>query len=272
MRSPELRPLGHMSVAMFGVGCLGSTSAMALARAGVGELRLLDHDYVDPSTVGRWEVGVSAAGRAKVRVIRDLIERDYPFTKVAVAHEWKLGAVRNADAPPEAEQEILRSMTSEVSAIYDASAEVGVNRFLADYSRSLGIPYVCVAGTPGGWGGEVLRIAPATTEGCWYCHQHWWAEHKYGTLVGRPGDEVQTPGCGDPTYTGAGFDLAQIANTGVRMLVSTLCAGHDAAYPNAPFDVLLASFRTAEGAMIVPEFRGYRLERHPACRRCGKPE
>src|SRR6266545_171788 len=190
LRSPELQPLGEKSAAMFGLGCIGSTSALALARAGIGELRLLDHDYVDPGTVGRWEIGLSAAGRSKVEVIKERIEYDFPLTNVSVASQWKIGAVRDPHAVEESEYSVIAAMTDGVSAIYDSSAEVGVNRFLSDVAQSLKIPYILVAGTPGGWGGEVLRISPGMTLGCWYCYQFWWSEHAYGDLVGRPGDIV----------------------------------------------------------------------------------
>src|SRR5687768_13956291 len=53
-RAPELAPLPNKKVVIVGLGCLGSTTAMSLARAGVGELHLVDHDFVDPATTGRW--------------------------------------------------------------------------------------------------------------------------------------------------------------------------------------------------------------------------
>ena len=53
LRMPELTPLADKVVAVFGLGCIGGPSALEFARAGVGELRVLDHDAVDPGTIGR---------------------------------------------------------------------------------------------------------------------------------------------------------------------------------------------------------------------------
>ena len=45
--------LGRATVVVVGCGALGSMSAMLLARAGVGHLRLVDRDYVDPVNLHR---------------------------------------------------------------------------------------------------------------------------------------------------------------------------------------------------------------------------
>ncbi len=47
------RRLGQARVAIVGVGAIGSVSAGLLARAGVGRLRLVDRDFVEPSNLQR---------------------------------------------------------------------------------------------------------------------------------------------------------------------------------------------------------------------------
>src|SRR5579872_3576797 len=47
------RRLGASSVAIVGCGATGSALASLLARAGVGSIRIIDRDYVEPSNLQR---------------------------------------------------------------------------------------------------------------------------------------------------------------------------------------------------------------------------
>ena len=265
LRMPELMSLADKVVAVFGLGCIGGPSAFELARAGIGELRVLDHDIVDPGTIGRWPVGLSAAGIKKVDVVREVIRRDYPHIKVTPVNHW-LGATR---LNGESDQIHLARMTDDAHLIYDATADWGMQHVLSEYARDRAIPYIAVDGTQGGWGGRICRIVPGETEGCWLCFQ---AALRAGTIppaaVG-PDEEVQPEGCGDPTFKAAGFDMAHIALSGVRVAVATLSRGIAGAYPPYPWDVTMISFRSAAGELIAPHFEGRRLERHVNCPRCG---
>ena len=268
-RTPELRPLADKAVAVFGLGCVGAPSAMELARAAVGELRVLDHDHVDPATTGRWPFGLSVAGLYKAQVIPAVISRDYPSTRVrGIVH--RLGGVRAPEAGARSDGDVLREMTEGASLIYDATAELGVHHLLSDWALELGLPYVGVVGTQGGWGGKVFRVLPGKTEGCWMCYR---LACEDGTIPEPPADPkgtVQPVGCADPTFTGAGFDMAQVALTGVRVAVSTLCGGTAGGYPEAAWDVLHIAFRADDGTLIPPRFAEHTVKRHPQCPRCGE--
>lgn len=66
--------LAGFSVAVFGLGGVGSFAAEALARAGIGRLVLVDHDVVSPTNLNRQLVALhSTLGRAKVDVMRERI-------------------------------------------------------------------------------------------------------------------------------------------------------------------------------------------------------
>jgi sulfur carrier protein ThiS adenylyltransferase len=58
-------------VAIAGVGGLGSNIAMMLARLGVGELLLVDHDIVEPSNLNRQHYGISHLGMKKAEAMKD---------------------------------------------------------------------------------------------------------------------------------------------------------------------------------------------------------
>jgi ThiF family protein/E2/UBC family protein B len=266
-RIPELRPLSGACVALFGVGCIGAPSALEFARAGLGELRLLDSDVVDPATVVRWPLGLSASGRGKVQIISRYLNGDYPYTRVdSILH--KIGAART-DGPPE--QEIMARMLDGASLVYDATAEYGVQHFLSDQAQERGLPYIGIQASQGGWGGLVLRIRPGATEGCWNCAQLALAD---GTLQAPPWNEatgeVQPAGCADPTFTAANFDTMEVALTGVRGAVSVLCSNDSEAYPAITWDVAVLSLRNEGDDVLLPRWSSFQLRRHPACQACAR--
>lgn len=264
-RIPELVPLRNKIVAQVGVGCLGAPSALEFARAALGELRMLDDDVIEPGTSVRWPLGLAVAGRLKVEVLKTLIGEHYPYTK-AEGYLRRLGMVRMNDG--QSDEAVLEEFTKGASLIYDTSAEFGVQYMLSEYARERRIPYVCVMGTQGGWGGWVIRIRPDQTAGCWSCFQ---AMRMYDDLPEPPAapmPDIQPVGCSNPTFTGAGFDLTHVALQGVRVAVSTLCADAGNGYPAINWDVASISLRSKEGHLIDPTTQTFALPRHPRCPVC----
>lgn len=268
-RIPELTPLRNATVALFGLGCLGAPAAIELAKAGVADLRILDHDTLDPGTLVRWPRGLTVSGHRKVEVIKQWIIDEYPHCKIE-AWPFKLGGTRSQkDLRRLPDEKIVADMTQDAALIFDATAEPGVHYYLADYSRELGIPYVGMSGTPGGWGGRVFRMKNDDSEsGCYSCYLLWSQDGKIIEPPFDPNGRVQAPGCGDLTFTGTGFDMLAIAMMGVRVVVSTLCGSHDGGYPKMNWDVTHISFRNANGDLVPPVYEHYSLDVHPECPIC----
>lgn len=266
-RVPELAPLRASTICIFGLGCLGAPSTLEFARCGAKELRIVDPDIVDPATICRWPLGIEYAGKVKVLALMQFINRNYPYTKVTGAN-FAIGAVRKPDAEGPSSQSFMKDITADCSLIYDATAEVGVQQYLSDLALELNIPYIGVEGTAGGWGGKVLRVLPASDAGCWMCYRRsfWDAPEREPPM--DPAGNIQPRGCGDPTFTGAGFDMTQIALAGVRCAVSTLCASSEGGYPAQGWDVMTIALRLASGELCAPDYRTYNIERHPQCNRC----
>ena len=267
-RIPELGPLCEKTVSLFGLGALGAPCALELSRAGLGELRVLDGDIVDPATAVRWPIGFSAAGCPKSQVITETIQRNYPFTRVR-GFSRRLGGTRDGELMETNDYEVVEKMTANTSAILDATAEVGMQHFLSDLARELAVPFVSVDATFGAWGGNVCRIRPGKTAGCWMCYR---AACLDGTVMPPPSDpqgEVQPAGCADPTFTGTSFDLGIVALSAVRMLASALCEGLVGGYPESCMDVVTISLRGESGKFRLPHFEGYPLLQHGNCPQCG---
>ncbi|SHK25485.1 sulfur carrier protein ThiS adenylyltransferase ThiF [Hespellia stercorisuis] len=69
-------------VAVAGLGGLGSTVAVALARAGVGQLHLIDFDRVDLSNLNRQQYRMKDIGRYKTEALREIIGEINPYLKI----------------------------------------------------------------------------------------------------------------------------------------------------------------------------------------------
>ena len=126
-------------------------------------------------------------------------------------------------------------------------------------------PYLQAEATPGVWGGLVAVYRPGDAW-CWVCVQHFLDDEADDTLPAPPQGnmpDVQPPGCAAPTYTGAGFDLANIAMHAVRLAVAELTGGDGyGQFPNRVFTVRL---RDEAGRPVAVSWTEHQLRRHPDC-------
>lgn len=256
-RIPVLAPLRDRTVSVFGLGGLGAPSALEFARAGVGCLGLLDGDVVEAGNGVRWPLGLAVAGWGKAPAIHDLIHRDWPLTRTRFAR-WRLGT---AVAGEDHEGEALSTVLEGTDLVFDASASLVVQRYLADLANERGIPYISVWSTNGGWGGVVARIRP-DGQACWLCLQLALNDRLIPHPPEDPGTRIQPAGCGSPTFTGTSFDLAPVWAAGVRLAVSTLAPD---AYGAMDWDVAVVSLRDDRGGVIMPTWTTHRPGRHPRC-------
>lgn len=75
----------NATVAVCGLGGLGSNIALSLARAGVGKLILIDFDRVDLSNLHRQQYGVSQLGAYKTDALSAILQEAAPYVET-VAH------------------------------------------------------------------------------------------------------------------------------------------------------------------------------------------
>lgn len=265
-RVPLLTPLRGRKVAIVGLGAIGGPIALALARAGIGALSLVDPDIVDPGTSPRWPHGLRAAGNFKADAIAGLIQSNWPYTTVQGAR-WRLGDIGASwdigDGP------ILAKMFDGIDMIVDATANTAVDHALADLARDAGVPFLVASATAGAQGGLVARLTAGRT-GCWQCFNA-----ALGEEIPLPPADATATGhimpiaCSDMTFTGAGFDLTPIADEAVRIITSTLCEGHVDGYPAVTWDVETLALRTADGSPCPPTWKAFKLPPRSACNCCG---
>ncbi len=81
--TPEVhRRVKNATVGIAGLGGLGSAVAIALARTGVGRLKLVDYDIVEPSNINRQQYFLDQLGKPKAEALAETLARINPFTVV----------------------------------------------------------------------------------------------------------------------------------------------------------------------------------------------
>lgn len=119
------------TVALVGLGSLGSKVAELLTQAGVGRFRLCDYDQMAVGNVARHIGSVSDAGSPKWRVVRTRIHGINPFASVE--------PVRLASATADLEKfgEFCRGADVVISTIADESAEAALNQVAVDTGATM---------------------------------------------------------------------------------------------------------------------------------------
>ena len=264
-RIPTLAGLPEKTIALSGLGALGGPAALELARAQVGELRVLDPDLVDAGTVVRWPFGLSVVGHSKAEIMCGFIPRDYPFTRV-LGLRLAVGRVAEADTGREAsESDALTEFFEGVHLLLDATAEIGVQQLLSSLADEAGIPQVYVTATEGGWGGIVARVVPGQT-GCWWCLQRRLEDGSIELPPAAPNGTTQPRGCSAPTWTGTSFDAMPLVAQAVRTATFTLLGERPAEGAN---DVFVCSQKAETASeLAAPPWTSYPVEVHTDCAAC----
>lgn len=263
-RAPALRPLRSKSALVVGLGSLGSPLTLHLARAGIGNLHLMDCDYLQVGNTVRWALGWQYAGLHKASALAFHLLQEYPYTS---AHQY--GVRVGAPTPQGAlsDYQLIRSVSEQMDLIVDATANHRVSHFLADLAQELGKPYLWLTTTHGASGGVVGRIRPGETAGCWHCYQR----NLEDGVIRLPADsgtnEIQLGGCSQPTFIGAGIDSDEVSLLAARVAVATLCAGESNPYPDFLWDVAVGDF-VRDGHSISPDWTPYPLKPNRGCTAC----
>jgi hypothetical protein len=261
-RVPELRSLPGKAAAVYGIGALGSQVIDQLARAGVGSLRVLDCDHVDPGTMARHAAGFESWGVSKLLAACFLTQRRSPYVETFLSHV-RIGAPRTDPSVPSDIALIAESLDG-VELLIDATAEIGLQDLLAGIARARGIGYLSLWGTNGGWGGMAVLIRP-DSEACWVCFLHHLTDGTIPVPPEAPSPFVQPPGCASPTFTGSGFDMDEVSLQAVRMAAGYLSDSVAGGYPSYTQDIARLALRTPDGTVTLPTWTGYQLTRHAAC-------
>lgn len=135
-------------VAVFGLGGVGSFCAEALARAGVGELTLIDKDKVEESNLNRQLPALySTIGRYKTEVMRERIEDCNRNCKVRIYTLFYL---------PETAGEVDLSGYDYIA---DCIDNVTAKLYLIEEAKKLSLPVISAMGAGNRLDPERLRVS-----------------------------------------------------------------------------------------------------------------
>ena len=129
----------HQShVVVVGIGGVGSWSAEALARSGVGQLTLVDLDHIAESNINRQVHSLSSTvGMAKIEAMRERIAQINPACRVQCIDDFV-----NSDNWP-------AMLESKVDAVIDACDQVRAKTVMASWAQRTKTPFISV-GAAGG--------------------------------------------------------------------------------------------------------------------------
>ncbi len=144
----RLEILRNSSVAIFGIGGVGSFAAEALARSGIGRIRLVDHDLVSLTNINRQLPALDTTiGLAKVQVMAERIRQINPDCQVE-----PIEAFLAADNQHEL-------ITTDLDYIVDAIDTVASKLVLIERCYELGLPIVSSMGAGNKFDPSLLQVA-----------------------------------------------------------------------------------------------------------------
>ncbi len=128
--------LSQKSVILFGLGGVGSYTAEALARAGIGKLTIVDNDIVSVTNINRQLCALqSTVGMPKTEVVKNRILDINPDCEITALQKFYL--------PENADEFNLKSYDYIADAIDTVSAKID----MAVKSQEYGIPMISCMGT-----------------------------------------------------------------------------------------------------------------------------
>jgi adenylyltransferase/sulfurtransferase len=226
---------------LVGCGALGTVVANLLVRSGVGSLRIIDRDFVEPSNLQRQTLFEESDARESL--------------PKAVAAERRLRAINSSvqvegiisDLTPKNAADLLTGFP----VLIDGTDNFETRLLLNDAALSLGVPWIYAAAV--GSYGVTMTIRPGETA-CLACLLE--GEHK-------------SADAGGPTGAGDTCDTAGVLNAAVGVIASIEAA--------EAIKLLAGKPEALHGRLIscdvwTGKFQSIRVSRNPDCRACTRRE
>lgn len=204
--APEtVAALATKTVAIVGVGAVGSFLAETLARAGIGGIHLVDHDLLRPGNCIRHVAGYGSIGQTKTHAVRDvLVERELMNPDAIVTTESMLDPGLAVD------------LLETADVVIDSTADDNVRGLLAHLHESA---------TAHNLASAVISVAVHRSGGV--IRSDRWPRSSGGApapIPAHPDGEVELfeGGCGDPVSTTPAASVLEAAGLASRHAVDLL--------------------------------------------------
>jgi molybdopterin/thiamine biosynthesis adenylyltransferase len=235
-RTPEAyQSLTAKSVGIIGVGSAGSKIASTLARMGMGEFFLVDHDIFFPENMERHVLDWSYVGDHKAEGVSDMLSRISSRITVDVSRVHLTGQESTATVSG-----VLRKL-SQCDLLIDATANPRVFNLLSSVALASQKPLLWLEVYAGGMGGLIARSrpgrdpAPQVMRGIYnqYC-----SEHPAPDLQLARDYAAQEPD--GRVLVASDADVSIIAHHAARLAVDTALGCDPSAYPYSMYLIGLA--------------------------------
>ncbi len=248
-RLADIVGLGGRRVLVVGAGSLGGDVAIELARAGVGQLDVVDHDRYEANNTVRHPLGTEYAGLQKATAVALACRHANPFC-TPKAHEMRLGEMAWGKEGSPADR--LRVLVDAADLVVDATGSHQLAQFVARLAGEAGVPFVSCWLTSSSYGAEIVRVVPGRTC-CWNCFVAAQRDGRILQAEAGPDGPVTVQGCGQPTTIGTGFDATEAAASTTRLVVQMLL-GDDGDYGDCSWDHATLNFRRRPDDAEFPRF------------------
>ncbi len=145
----ETSVLANRRVGVVGLGSGGSTVALELAKAGVGNFVLIDFDRMELANISRHVCGIGDLGRYKTKAVRDLLYARNPYIKVKTAEI-------NINTNLEETNSLLKDCDLIIAATDNDRSRFNLNQIALQYK----VPTIFGRAITRAAGGDVLRVRP----------------------------------------------------------------------------------------------------------------
>jgi hypothetical protein len=262
-RIPDLAGLEDKRALIIGAGSLGGDAALHLARANVGNLKIVDFDRMEVNNSVRHALGVEWAGVLKAHAIALACRRANPFCS-AEPVLVRFGDINQGQTP----LAVLEQLVDEADVVVETTGIHQIEHLVGRVAWEQRKPIVSCWLTNGSWAGEIVRLMPTETM-CITCFQTGQRDKK---LLLGDADPEETPiavqACSHPTVSGAGFDAAETAAMTARLAVQSIQPGDD--YPRPGWDHAVANFRRPPEDKEYARFEAEKLPPNEECSVCGQ--
>ncbi len=208
------------TVALVGLGALGSVVADLLAKAGVGHFRLCDYDRLSPGNVARHVGGLSDFGVHKTRVVRTRLFEINPYLSLSDEDILTDSAVSSLEGL----RKFLKPADLVVSTMADEGAEAILNQIAVD----MGKPVVYARALRRGKVGRVFIVRPCE-DACKSCIAIYARSETVGERtpedwisVKELDEDILEHECGRPVIPGSAVDMSFIASLCARVALDYL--------------------------------------------------
>lgn len=251
---PLAKAVAGRTVLVFGVGALGGSISLLLARSGVERLMLVDGDRLRPGNAVRHVAGLLSTGQLKTSAV---------FWEV-LAHTPDV-VVEMLD--PTWDPRALRALVRRADVVVDATAEQPFNLLLNEVCVRAARPLIHVETTRRAAIGRV-RVVRSGRDACLLCYSAHARTPAYPVVP--PGEEGEffEAGCGVPTVEAPAVDVEATANWAARVVLWLL---RDTLGPRNHLLVVNEAVPGLTGDLAIVGVHWDVFAPVPSCACCGEP-